>query len=46
MDIKEINADVGVIITKTMPNKIDCDFAILEGIYVCTFSGFKSISKT
>ena len=41
-DIKDKNADIGVLVTKTMPPKMD-RLGQIDGIWICTFEEFKSL---
>tara|TARA_B110000003_G_scaffold275401_1_gene317901 strand:+ start:3931 stop:5142 length:1212 start_codon:yes stop_codon:yes gene_type:complete len=42
-DMQEKGADIGVIVTKTLPKSID-RMGLYEGIYVCTFNEFLGLS--
>ncbi len=42
-DMREINAEIGVIVTQTMPKDMP-RFGQKEGIWICTFEEFKALS--
>ncbi|MRI83908.1 MAG: DUF2130 domain-containing protein [Nitratiruptor sp.] len=42
-DMREVGADVGVIVTQTMPKGMD-RMGLIEGVWVCTFQEFKALS--
>jgi hypothetical protein len=43
VDMREIGADIGVIVTQTMPKDM-ARFGEKEGIWICTFEEFKALS--
>lgn len=43
-DLREQNADVGVIVTETMPRDMD-RMGLREGIWICSFEEFKGLCK-
>ena len=43
-DIQEKNADIGVLVTNTLP-KNQKRMKVIDGIYVCTFDEFKGLSE-
>jgi len=43
-DIREKGADIGVLITETMPRGMD-RMGLVDGVWVCSFAEFKGISK-
>ena len=43
-DIRERGADVGVLVTEVMPNELE-RMGLLEGIWVCNYEEFKSLSN-
>ena len=43
-DIRDRNADIGVLVTETMPSDMD-RLGMKEGIWVCNFEEFKGLSK-
>ena len=42
-DMRNLSADIAVIVTKTMPRDMDC-FGIKDGVWICTFSDAKALS--
>ncbi|MDA0821120.1 MAG: DUF2130 domain-containing protein [Proteobacteria bacterium] len=42
-DIRERNADIGVLVTESMPSDME-RLGIKDGIWICTFDDFKSLS--
>ena len=42
-DIQLQNADIGILVTKTMPKGIK-RMGVFEGIYICSFAEFKGLS--
>ncbi|MFQ5579914.1 MAG: DUF2130 domain-containing protein [Nitrospiria bacterium] len=42
-DIREKNADIGVLVTESMPSGME-RMGIMEGLWVCTFTEFKGLS--
>lgn len=42
-DIRDKKADLGVLVTKVMPNDMD-RMGMKDGIYICTFEEFKALS--
>jgi hypothetical protein len=42
-DMREKGADIGVLVTATMPNGMD-RLTLLDGIWICSFEEFKSLS--
>lgn len=42
-DIREQNADIGVLVTEVMPKDMP-HFGLKDGIYICTFPEFKALS--
>ena len=43
IDMREIGADIGVIVTQTMPKDMD-RFGERDGIWICTYEEFKALS--
>jgi hypothetical protein len=43
VDMREIGADIGVIVTQTMPKEM-ARFGEKEGIWICTYEEFKALS--
>lgn len=41
-DIREKNADIGVLVTETMPNDME-RFGLKDGIWICSFEEFKGL---
>lgn len=42
-DMRSLNADIAVIVTRTMPKEMDC-FGIKDGVWICTFSEVKALT--
>jgi hypothetical protein len=42
-DMRLVQADVGIIVTETLPNEMT-RFGLYEGVWVCTFAEFKALS--
>ncbi|MRJ02719.1 MAG: DUF2130 domain-containing protein [Epsilonproteobacteria bacterium] len=42
-DMREIGADVGVLVTQTMPKELE-RMGLLDGVWVCSFQEFKALS--
>jgi hypothetical protein len=43
-DMRVLNADIAVIVTKTMPKEMDC-FGIKDGVWICNFSEARALSS-
>lgn len=43
VDMRNKNVDIGVLVTQVMPNELD-RMGIIDGVWVCTFDEFKSLS--
>ena len=43
-DMRVLNADIAVIVTKTMPKDMDC-FGIKDGVWICNFSEARALSS-
>ncbi len=42
-DMRSLNAEVAVIVTKTMPKEMDC-FGIKDGVWICSFGEVKALA--
>lgn len=42
-DMRSQNAEIAVIVTKTMPKEMDC-FGIKDGVWICSFSEVKALA--
>lgn len=42
-DMRSQNADIAVIVTRTMPKEMDC-FGIKDGVWICNFSEVKALA--
>jgi hypothetical protein len=43
-DMRRQNADIAVIVTRTMPRDMDC-FGIKDGVWICNFSDVKALAN-
>ncbi len=43
-DMRKIGADIGVIVTQTMPKELD-RMGLVDGVWVCSFEEFKALSQ-
>jgi hypothetical protein len=43
-DMRNLGADIAVIVTKTMPKEMDC-FGIKDGVWVCSFSEVRALAS-
>jgi len=43
-DMRSQNADIAVIVTRTMPREMDC-FGIRDGVWICSFSEAKAVAS-
>jgi len=42
-DMRNLSADIAVLVTRTMPRDMDC-FGVKEGVWICNFSEVKALS--